>query len=113
VGQNFDALRIDINKRSKIAARKGEPRMAEANPKGWTAVLCRLAPFEAHGEHKCSERLHWSQRDARREAEGWARDLGQKPIRWEVLDDNMALGRVDDHVVLLRSIILPSATHRT
>lgn len=87
--------------------------MAKANPTGWAAVLCRLAPFEAHGEQKCSERLHWSQHDARREAEGWARTMGQSPIRWEVLDDDMALGRIDDHVVLVRSIMLPPANHWT
>ena len=83
------------------------------DPTGWTAVVCRLAPFEAHGEPKCSERLHWSQRDARREAEGWARTMCQSPIRWEVLDDNMALGRIDDHVVLVRSVMLPPANHGT
>ena len=39
--------------------------------------------------------------------------MGQKPIRWEVLDDNMALGRIDDHVVLVRSTMLPPANHWT
>ena len=87
--------------------------MAKANPPGWTAVLCRLAPFKAHAEQKCSERLHWSQRDARREAEEWARTMGNKPISWEMLDDNMALGRIDENVVLVRSIMLPPANHST
>jgi hypothetical protein len=76
-------------------------------PKGWTAILCRFAPFEADGEQRCSERLHWSQREARREAEGWARAMGQKPVRWEMLDDNMVIGRIDNYIVLVRSIMLP------
>jgi hypothetical protein len=83
-----------------------------ADPKGWTAILCRLAPFEAHSDQKCSERLHWTQRDARREAEGWAHSM-EKPIRWEVLDDNMAIGRIDNHVVVVRSIMLPLVDHRS
>jgi hypothetical protein len=78
-----------------------------ANSRGWAAILYRIAPVAVGSTHKCSERLHWSQRDARREAEGWASTMGQKPIRWEVLDDNMAVGRIDDHVVLVRSIMLP------
>jgi hypothetical protein len=107
-------LRIYINQLLKIrGAVKVNHSMAKANPTGWTAILCRFAPFEAYGEQKCSERLHWSQRDARREAEGWARTMCQSPIRWEVLDDNMALGRIDDHVVLVRSIMLPPANHWT
>jgi hypothetical protein len=78
-----------------------------ANSNGWAAIICRTVPFEVCGTLKCSERLHWSQRDARREAEGWARTMGQKPIRWEVLDDTMAIRHIDDHVVLVRSIMLP------
>ena len=81
--------------------------------KGWAAILCRFAPFEAHSEQKCSERLHWLQRDARREAEGWAHTISPKPIRWEVLDDNMVLGRIDNHVVLVHSIMLPFGDRRS
>jgi hypothetical protein len=90
----------------------GRDRDSMASRKGWAAILCRFAPFEAHGEQKCSERLHWSQRDARREAEGWAHAMGQKPIRWELLDDNEAIGRIDNHIVLVRSMMVPVRDHR-
>jgi hypothetical protein len=83
------------------------PKTINHNPRGWAAILCRFAPFEEDGEQRCSERLHWSQHEARREAEGWARTMGQKPVRWEVLDDNIAIGRIDNHVVLVHSMMLP------
>ena len=35
--------------------------------------------------------------------------MSHEPIRWEVLDDNMAIRRIDDHVVLARSIALPTS----
>ena len=83
------------------------PKTMNHKPKGWAAILCRFASFEEDSEQRCSERLHSSQREARREAEGWARTMGQKPVRWEVLDNNMAIGRIDNHIVLVCSIMLP------
>ena len=81
-------------------------------------VGCRLTGKDQPRARDIGSHRRWQaprriQRDARREAEGWARTMGQRPIRWELLDDNMALGRIDDHVVLVRSIMLPPANHWT
>jgi hypothetical protein len=64
---------------------------------------------EVFGAVRGSLRLHWTQRGAREEAEQWVGEMDPPPriIRWETLDDLMAIGRIDGHAVVIRSILLP------
>jgi hypothetical protein len=54
-----------------------------------------------------SRRLHWTQRGAREEAQKWVTEMGAGQIAWEILDDQMAIGRIRGHSVVVRSILLP------
>ena len=60
------------------------------------------------GAVRGSLRLHWTQRAAGEEAEQWVGEMDPpRTIRWETLDDLMAIGRIDGHAVVIRSILLP------
>jgi hypothetical protein len=59
------------------------------------------------GAVRGSPRLHWTQRAAREEAQAWATEMGHGLIIWESLDDQMAIGRMPGHAVVVRSILLP------
>jgi hypothetical protein len=81
---------------------------ASANERrGWTAIIWSVANAELYSALRGSERLHWTQRAAREEAEAWCEEMGRGRVYWRVLDDNMALGRLDRCVVVVRSILLP------
>ena len=55
---------------------------------------------------RLGSRLHWSQGDARAEAERWVAHNG--PVRWELVDDQISVGRCKEgHTVVVRSILLP------
>ena len=44
---------------------------------------------------------------AQEEAPAWATEMGHGRIVWERLDDQMAIGRIPGHAVVVRSILLP------
>jgi hypothetical protein len=62
---------------------------------------------EAFGAVRISERLHWTQREARAEGERFVAELGGGEIRWEVVDDGCTIGRFRNHAIMVRSIALP------
>jgi hypothetical protein len=59
------------------------------------------------GAVRGSPRLHRTQRAAQEEAQAWATEMGHGPIVWESLDDQMAIGRIPGHAVVVRSILSP------
>jgi hypothetical protein len=59
------------------------------------------------GAVRGSPRLHWTQQAAQEEAPAWATEMGHGRIVWERLDDQMAIGRIPGHAVVVRSILLP------
>jgi len=90
--------------------------IAEALPQAGRGKECvwGVAAFkisgdaEAFGASRLSDRLHWSQADARIEAQKFARELGAGSIEWDQLDDDhFAIGRFAGHAVIIRGIQLP------
>ena len=76
--------------------------------RGWAAMIYPTGVSEVFGAVRGSLRLHWTQRAAREEAEQWVGEMDPpRTIRWETLDDLMAIGRIDGHAVVIRSILLP------
>ena len=59
------------------------------------------------GAVRISDRLHWTQTEARAEGERFAAELGGGEIHWELVDDACAIGRFKAHAILVRSILLP------
>ena len=64
----------------------------------------------ATGALRASKRLHWTQKGARAEAEQWLLEMKIGPIKWEILDDQVVIGRNHNHIVVLRSVLLPIGT---
>ena len=91
------------------------PPLPAADRRVWAAMIWPAGIADVFGALRFSPRLHWTQQAARREAERWVaerqaeRAHPARQIRWEALDDHSAIGRLDDHVVLLSSILLPEA----
>jgi hypothetical protein len=76
--------------------------------RGWATMIYPTGVSEVFGAVRGSLRLHWTQRAAREEAEQWVGEMDPpRIIRWETLDDLMAIGRIDGHAVVIRSILLP------
>ena len=74
----------------------------------WAAMIYPTGVFEVFGAVRGSLGLHWTQRAAREEAEQWVGEMDPpRTIRWQTLDDLMAIGRTDGHAVVIRSILLP------
>ena len=74
----------------------------------WGVMVVRVGVSEAFGAARMSERLHWSQPDAVKEAEMFARELrAASTIHWEVLDDTSVIGRFNDYAIVVRSLLLP------
>jgi hypothetical protein len=75
----------------------------------WAAMLfpSGIGAAEVIGALRGSRRLHWSMREARAEAEKWAAEMKFGPIHWEVVDDEVVIGRNHDHIAVLRSVLLP------
>jgi hypothetical protein len=62
---------------------------------------------EAFGAVRISDRLHWTQAEARAEAEKFCAELGDGEIHWEAIADDCVIGRFRHYAVMLRSILLP------
>jgi hypothetical protein len=75
--------------------------------RGWAAIIYPCAGAQVIGAIRGSKRLHWTQSAARDEAEKWMAEMKVGPIRWELVDDQVLIGRNGAHVVVLRSILLP------
>jgi len=59
------------------------------------------------GAVRRSKRLHWKQKDARREVDRWVTEMQLDPIRWETVDDETLIGRIRGHFVVVSSLLLP------
>jgi hypothetical protein len=59
------------------------------------------------GAIRGSARLHWTQREARAEAQGWIAEMAIGPFDWETVNDHIVIGRDHSRVVILRAILLP------
>jgi hypothetical protein len=79
----------------------------EADRCGWAAMIFRSGIPDVIGAVRGSPRLDWTQQAAREEAQAWATEMGHGQIIWESLDDQMAIGRMPGHAVVVRSILLP------
>jgi len=79
----------------------------EANRRGWAATILASGTADVIGAIRRSSRLHWTQRAAREEAQAWATEMGHGQIIWGNLDDEMLIGRIPGHAVVVRSILLP------
>jgi hypothetical protein len=79
----------------------------EANQRGWAAMIFPSGIVDVIGAVRGSPRLHWTQRAAQEEAQTWATEMGHDRIDWQILDDQMAIGRIPGHAVVVRSILLP------
>jgi len=75
--------------------------------RAWAAIIFPTGVAEIFGALRGSARLHWMRADAQQEAERWISDMKAGPLRWETIDDQIAIGRCDAHVVVVRSILLP------
>jgi hypothetical protein len=83
--------------------------LSNLEERGWAAMLypCGAAAAEIVGAVRGSKRLHWTQKAARAEANKWIVELKIGPIVWEIVEDQVVIGRNTSHVVILRSVLLP------
>jgi len=79
----------------------------EANRSGWSATILASGTADVIGAVRRSSRLHWTQRAAQEEAQAWATEMGRGEIIWGSPDDEMLIGRIPGHAVVVRSILLP------
>jgi hypothetical protein len=75
----------------------------------WAVMIFPSGPAAAEvvGAVRGSKRLHWTMQGARDEADTWIDEFRIGPIQWQILDDEMAIGRNSSHVVVIRGILLP------
>jgi hypothetical protein len=76
-------------------------------PRVWFAIIQVADSRDVAGAVRRSKRAHLKQDDARREVEGWVREMRLAPVRWEVADDEMLIGRIPGHFVVVSSLLLP------
>jgi len=62
---------------------------------------------EVLGAVQASKRVHWTKESARAEAERWIAEMKLGPITWYAIDDQVVIGRIHKHYVVLRSALLP------
>jgi hypothetical protein len=79
----------------------------EGDQRGWAAIIFASNVADVIGAIRRSPRLHWTQRAARREAEGWAAEMLLGPIAWESLDEQVTMGRTHRNAVVVSSFLLP------
>ena len=73
----------------------------------WAAMLLATGQADVFGAVRRSPRLHWSFDGARLEAEGWVEEMRAGPIAWARIEDEIAVGRIKGHAIVLRGILLP------
>jgi hypothetical protein len=79
----------------------------DAERRVWAAILFVAGQADVFGAVRGSPRLHWSFDGARIEAEGWAEAMQAGPIAWARIEDEIAVGRIKGHAIVLRGILLP------
>jgi hypothetical protein len=79
----------------------------EGDRRVWAALVFASGVADVIGAVRGSQRLHWTQRAAREEAEKWAAEMNLGPLVWESPDDEVTLGRAQGHVVVVRGVLLP------
>jgi hypothetical protein len=77
-----------------------------AEPRVWFAIILADSR-DVVGAVRRSKRAHLKQEDARREIESWMIEMGRAPVRWEIADDEMLVGRTPGHFVIVSSLLLP------
>ena len=73
----------------------------------WVAFTYSISVTDLYGAQQLSRHLHWTQGAARREAEEWATSQYNGKIHWQVLGDDMAMGRIGDRAFVVRELLLP------
>ena len=83
------------------------------DPVGWAAFLFPTGDGPTVGAVRGSQRLHWTQEGAKRQAEEWASEMQMGPLSWNDIDDKAAIAWVDNNnhgkyrAFVVRSILLP------
>jgi hypothetical protein len=80
------------------------------NSKGWAAHLFRVgtdAMVHAFGAVRVSQRLHWTEYVARREAEAWATEMRLGSPSWVTVDETASVAWLGIHAFVVRSMSLP------
>jgi len=78
-----------------------------SEPRVWFAIIQVADSRDVAGAVRRSKRAHWRQQDARREVERWVKQMRLAPVRWEVTDDEILIGRIPGHFVVVSSLLLP------
>jgi hypothetical protein len=92
-----------------VAERGGPKKVGKAKDRrAWAAMLYPSGVGDVFGALRGSPRLHWTPRAACAEAQDWIASMRIGPITWESVDDQVIIGRVPTHRVVIRSILLPS-----
>jgi hypothetical protein len=77
-----------------------------AEPRVWFGIILTDSR-DIVGAVRRSKRAHLKQEDARREVESWVTEMRRAPVRWEIADDEMLVGRIPGHFVIVSSFLLP------
>jgi hypothetical protein len=78
----------------------------------WITVIFTENPAVI-GAIRRSERLRWTSREAKEDAEGWIREMGfSEPIAWRAAEPAdgkhmLLIGHVPNHTVVVGSVRLP------
>jgi hypothetical protein len=78
-----------------------------AEPPVWCALIYAADSRDLAGAVRRSKRLHWRQKDARREVERSVAEMGLDLVRWETVDGETLVGHIDRHFVVVASLLLP------
>jgi hypothetical protein len=73
----------------------------------WFAIIHVADSRDVAGAVRRSKRAYWKQQDARREVDRWVRQMRLAPVRWETADDEILIGRIPGHFVVVSSLLLP------
>jgi hypothetical protein len=90
-----------------MTAKDGWMKAGERERRAWAAMIFAIGQADVFGAVRGSPRLHWTLEGARREAEGWVEEMRAGPIAWASVEDGIAVGRIEGHAIVLRSILLP------
>ena len=78
----------------------------KAEPRVWFAIIL-TGSRDAVGAVGRGKRAHLKQEDACREVESWVTEMRRDLVRWEIADDEMLVGRIPGHFVVVSSFLLP------
>ena len=76
--------------------------------RAWAVMVMPVPPvMELFGSTRSSNRLHWTQAEARTEGARFASELGGDSIQWQEVDDLYVIGRFPGYAIVLRRVLLP------